>query len=210
VDRAYDVSSRVLDRGPIISGSSMWSAAVSGDEVLARRVYGAPTTAMREQELQEQAVKFALDAASRLAKRGMLVSSAEYSAGGEISLGIRKVIGIDAGAEVGHRNVEEDNYNRIYGDVRRGQADLLGKLNRGEITQEEFTKRYTDFFKGYASEIDRLTQEKTDEKFGASSLVHIAKDLGGSRLDEKALDKVIKEGREALSKIKDEDITAGP
>jgi hypothetical protein len=210
VDRSYDVSSRILDRGPIISGSSMWSAAVSGDEVLARRVYGAPTTAMREQELQEQAVKFAQDAASRLAKRGMLVSSTEYSAGGEISLGIRKVIGIDAGAEIGHRNVEEDNYNRIYGDVRRGQADLLGKLNRGEITPEEFTKRYTDFFKGYASEIDRLTQEKTDEKFGASSLVHIAKDLGGSRLDDKSLDKVIKEGREALSKIKDEDIPAGP
>ncbi len=210
VDKSYDVSARIFDRGPIISGSSMWSAAVSGDEVLAQRVYGAPTVPMREQELQEQAVKFAEDGASRLAKRGMLVSSAEYSAGGEISLGIRKVIGIDAGAEVGHRNVEEDNYNRIYGDVRRGQADLLGKLNRGEITQEEFTKRYTDFFKGYASEIDRLTQEKTDEKFGASSLVHIAKDLGGSRLDEKALDKVIKEGREALSKIKDEDIPAGP
>jgi hypothetical protein len=184
----------------------MWSAAVSGDEVLARRVYGAPTTAMREQELQEQAVKFAQDAASRLAKHGSLVSSADYSAGGGLKIG--KIIGFGASTSIGHRNIEEDNYNRIYGDVRRGQTDLIGKLNRGEITQEEFAKRYTEFFKGYASEIDRLTQEKTDEKFGASSLVHrpFGKDLGGPRLDDKTVDKILEEGREIRSKIKDEDI----
>jgi len=208
VDKSYDVSSRILERGPIISGSSMWSAAVSGDEVLARRVYGAPTAAMREQELQEQAVKFAQDAAARISKEGLLVSKADYSAGAGISL--KKIIGIGGEVGISHTNLEQDNYNRIYGDVRRGQADLLGKLNRGEITQEEFTKRYTDFFKGYASEIERSTQEKTYKEFGASSLKSrpFGIDLG-SRLDEETINKIREEGREILSKMKDEDLPVG-
>jgi len=202
VDKSYEVSSRILERGPIISGSSMWSAAISGDEVLARRVYGAPTAAMREQELQEQAVKFAQDAAKRLAKQGFLVSEANYSGyakGGVLIFGGK--VGI------GHTNTEQDNYNRIYGDIRRSQTNLVGKLTRGEITREEFNKRYTNLFQSYASEVDRLVRGKTDKEFGASSA--ISRPLGielGSHPD---MENVDKEAKEAISRIKDEDLPVG-
>lgn len=86
----HDESRSTLERGPVTSPSSMWSAAVAGDSVLARRVLDAPTNAARNQELQEQAMKFAQ--AARLAKQGALVSSADYSAGG--SIGLKKIIGV--------------------------------------------------------------------------------------------------------------------
>ena len=211
-DTTYDVSQRVLERGPITSTSSMWSAAVSGDVVLGRRVYEAPTRAMREQELQEQAIKFAQASAHRLSREGVLVSRAEYSGsfGGKF-----KIIGGSAG--ISHINTEQENYNRIYRDIRKAQDDLVGRLNRGEITQEEFEKRYSNIFQSYASEVDRLVKEKDDKKFGASAFVFrplgIDRGLGGGRtegLSDEEMKKVTDEGTRARERIKDEDFPTGP
>lgn len=210
-DTSYDVSQMVFERGPITSPSSMWSAAIKGDRVLGQRVYEAPTMANRNQEVQEQAVKFAEAAASRISKHGVLVSAAEYSAsaGGKILL---------FGAEVsaGHRNLEQDNYNRIYGDIRRGQEELLGRLNRGEIKREEFEKQYSNLFQSYAKETDRLVKEKEDKKFGADSIVTrplgIERSLGGGRtagLSDEEMKRVVDEAEIARERLKGEDLPVG-
>ncbi|MEM4722127.1 MAG: hypothetical protein QXT73_08725, partial [Candidatus Methanomethylicaceae archaeon] len=208
-DTTYDVSQRVLERGPITSPSSMWSAAVSGDTVLGRRVYEAPTRATREQELQEQATKFAEATAARLSKQGILISEARYSAeaGGKFL-----IFGGHVGT--GHTNTEQDNYNRIYGDIRRAQSDLVDRLNRGEVTKEEFEKQYVNIFQSYSSEVDRLVKEMTDRKFGADSLIYrpLGFDRGFGRtsgLSDEELEKVIEEGSKARQRITDKDLPVG-
>lgn len=210
-DTTYDVIQRILERGPITSPSSMWSAAVSGDTVLARRVIEAPTRATREQELQEQAKKFAETTSGRLAKQGVLISNAEYSgeAGGKFF-----IFGAKAG--ISHINTEQDNYNRIYGDIRRAQSELVGKLERGEIKKEEFEKGYSNIFQSYASEVDRLVKEMGDKKFGADSMVsrplgiELSKRRGFDNLDKKVdMDKLNQEVSDGLKRIKDEDLPVG-
>jgi hypothetical protein len=164
----------------------MWSAAVGGDPVLARRVFEAPTVATREQELQEQAVKFAQAQAERLAKEGVLISQANYRAEGGIEGGISfwKIFGVSgsASASISGENREQENYNRIYRDIRRAQDSVLDKLNKGEIKGEEFVGRYTKTFRDFATEADRLVKEMGDEKFGASGMV--TRPFGSDRLGE--------------------------
>jgi len=175
ISTAHDERRSTFERGPITSPSSMWSSAVAGDETIGRRVLMAPTNAQKFQEMQEQAVKFAEAQAPRLAKEGVLISQAEYGAGGGIKggIGFWKIIGIsgEASASISGKNMEQDNYNRIYGDIRRSQDLLLDKLNRGELKDEEFAGQYTKTFQDYALEADRLIKEKGDEKFGASGMV---------------------------------------
>ncbi len=172
---SYDVSQSIFERGPATSQSSMWNVAVSGDTVLGRRVYEASTRAMREQELQEQAVKFAQAASSRLSKEGHLISRADYSGG---LGGTFKIFTGNAG--ISHTNTEQENYNRIYRDIRKAQDDLVGKINRGEIKREEFEKGYSRIFQSYALEVDRLVREKGDKKFGASAFVFRPLGIEGS------------------------------
>lgn len=210
-DMTYDVSQRILERGPVTSPSSIWSAAISGDTVLGRRVYEAPTRATREQELHEQATKFAQATAERLAKEGILISRAEYSGG----IGGRFLIfGGKVGA--GHTNTEQDNYNRIYGDIRRAQDDLVGRFNKGGVTREEFEKQYSNIFQSYASGVDRLVKEMTDKKFGADSIftrpLGIDRTLGRGRtsgLSDEEMKKIVEEGSEVREKTEDKDLPVG-
>ncbi len=175
ISTAHDERRSTFERGPITSPDTMWSAAVGGDKEIGMRVLGASTNVQRSQEVQQQAVKFAEAQANRLTKQGILISEANYEAKGGIEGGISfwKIFGVSgsAGAGVSGSNREQDNYNRIYGDIRRAQDSLLGKLNKGEIKEEEFARQYTKTFQDYALEADRLVKEKGDEKFGASGMV---------------------------------------
>jgi hypothetical protein len=175
ISTAHDERRSIFERGPVTSPSSMWSSAIAGDETIGQRVLTAHTNAQKFQEMQEQAVKFAEAQASRLAIEGVLISQAEYGAKGGIQGGISlwKIIGISAGASAGvsGRNIEQDNYNRIYRDIRGAQDSVFDKLNKGEIKGEEFVEQYTKTFQDFATEADRLVKEKGDEKFGASGMV---------------------------------------
>lgn len=119
--------------------------------------------------MQEQAIKFAEAASERLLKQGVLVSESSWKA--SAGVGGKFILKASAEAGVSHENREQDVYNRIYRDIRKVQDELVGKLTRGEISREEFSKQYTSMFQSYASETDRLVKEKGDEKFGASGLV---------------------------------------
>jgi hypothetical protein len=170
-----DESISTFRRGPETTPDAMWSAAIAGDRSFGQRVFDAPTAKSRDQEMQQQAMKFSQAQGQRLSKEGVLVSRAEYSAKGSVEGGIKfwKLIGVRGGAEAGisGANVEQENYNRIYRDIRRAQDSLLGKLNSGELKNEEFIGQYTKTFQDFATEADRLVREKGDEKFGASGLV---------------------------------------
>jgi hypothetical protein len=152
----------------------MWSSAIVGDVAIGQRVLSAQTNAQKFQEMQEQAVKFAQAQAERLSKVGMLISEAQYGLHGSAGGGIKFwKIGIsgEATAGISGINREQENYNRIYRDIRRAQDSVLDKLNKGEIKGEEFVGRYTKTFQDFATEADRLVKEMGDEKFGASSMV---------------------------------------
>jgi hypothetical protein len=164
----------------------MWSSAIVGDVAIGQRVLSAQTNAQKFQEMQEQAVKFAQAQAQRLEKQGVLISEANYRTGGGIEGGISfwKIIGISgsASANISGTNREQENYNRIYRDIRRAQDSLLDKLNSGELKNEEFVGQYTKTFQDFATEADRLVKEKGDEKFGASGVV--TRPFGSDRLGE--------------------------
>lgn len=196
ISTVHDESKSTFVRGPHTDPSSMWSAAVAGDRTLARRVLDAPTNKLRNQEMDEQAVKFAQASAARLSKEGILISYSQFSgsAGGSFggsfklfgsseirsagdiggSSGLKGgLLGFNLGgsAGIGHRNTEQETYDRIYRDIKTAQSDLLGRLNRKEITKEDFEKQYANIFQNYSSEVNRLIQEKGDDKFGASGVV---------------------------------------
>jgi hypothetical protein len=165
IDVKHDESRSTLERGPVTSPSSMWSAAVGGDQVIGQRVLAAPTNAQRSQEMQEQAVKFAEAQADRLSKQGVLISESSYGAEGGF-----KLFGAGASAGISGVNREQENYNRVYRDIRTAQDSLTSRLDKGEIKGKEFVGQYTKTFQNYAAESDRLIREKGDEKFGASGM----------------------------------------